>query len=142
MRAQNIENINFSFNRISGVFLEKYCKKVSLIGFTMAQPNGIDRNASSSLLASESEGDTSRHNTLTDRLSGRRGSVLHQGLISLSLEGNDIGDRGADAIAQMIQTKSDSTKNLKMVNLNECGIGNMGFQKLKGALVTRGTLTK
>lgn len=67
---------------------------------------------------------------------------MHQGLISLSLEGNDIGDRGADAIAQMIQTKSDSTKNLKMVNLNECGIGNNGFQKLKSALVTRGTLTK
>lgn len=69
VRAQNIENINFNFNNISGVFLEKYCKKISLIGFTMNQNQGMDRNASSSLLASESE-DTSRHNTLTDRLSG------------------------------------------------------------------------
>ena len=68
--------------------------------------------------------------------------MLIQGLISLNLEGNEIGDRGADAISQMIQTKSDSTKNLKMVNLNECSIGNNGFQKLKQALVLRGSLTK
>ena len=101
----------------------------------------MDRNASASLLASESE-DNSNANTIQGGLSGRRGSVLHQGLISLSLEGNEIGDRGADAISQMIQTKSDSTKNLKMVNLNECSIGNVGFQKLKQALVLRGSLTK
>ena len=42
----------------------------------------------------------------------------------------------------MIQVKSDSTKNLKMVNLNECSIGNLGFQKLKDALLQRGSLTK
>ena len=41
------------------------------------------------------------------------------GLILLSLEGNEeIGDRGAEAIAMMIQTKSDATKNMKMINLN------------------------
>ena len=141
VRAQNIENINLNYNKITGLFLDKYCKKVSQIGFTMNQNQGIDRNASTSLLASESE-DTARANSLSDRLSGRRGSIVHQGLISLSMEGNELGDRGADAISQMIQTKSDSTKNLKMVNLNECSIGNVGFQKLKQALVQRGGLTK
>ena len=130
IRAQNIENINFNFNRITGAFLEKYCKKVSLIGFTMSANQGLDRNASSSLLASESENESNTH-TIQGGLSGRRGSVVHQGLISMSLEGNEVGDRGASAIAQMIQTKSDSTKNLKMVNLNECSIGNIGFTELK-----------
>ena len=28
VRAQNVENINLSFNRITGLFLEKYCKQV------------------------------------------------------------------------------------------------------------------
>ena len=60
----------------------------------------------------------------------------------LSLEGNNMADRGAQAIAQMIQTKTDSTKNLKMVNLNECGIGNEGFNNLKQALVQRGNLAR
>lgn len=47
-----------------------------------------------------------------------------QGLLNISLEGNNIGDRGAKAIADLIRTPNDSTKNLKMVNLNECGITN------------------
>ena len=64
-------------------------------------------------------------------------------MIHLSLEGNEaIGDRGAEAISTIIATKSDATKNMKMINLNQCGIGNYGFQKLKQALVTRGGLTK
>lgn len=96
VRAQNVENINLSFNRITGLFLEKYCKKVSMIGYTQSRDQGLDRNASSSLLASESEDNFSNANAA---LSGRQGSALHQGLISLSLEGNEIGDKGADAIA-------------------------------------------
>jgi hypothetical protein len=65
------------------------------------------------------------------------------GLINLSLEGNEeIGDRGAEAISTMIQIKSDATKRMKMINLNQCGIGNYGFAKLKQALLTRGNLTK
>ena len=64
-------------------------------------------------------------------------------MITLSLEGNEqIGDRGAEAISAMITIKSDATKNLKMINLNQCGIGNYGFTKLKQALLTRGSLTK
>jgi hypothetical protein len=42
------------------------------------------------------------------------------GLLSLSFEGNNLGDRGAQAIAALIQTKNDATKSLKMINLNEC----------------------
>jgi hypothetical protein len=63
--------------------------------------------------------------------------------VNISLEGNEnIADRGAEAIAAMITIKSDATKNLKMINLNQCGIGNQGFTKLKQALLTRGSLTK
>ena len=99
IRAQNIENINLNYNRITGAFLEKYCKKMSLIGFTMVQnPAGLDRNASSSLLASESE-DNSNVNTISGGISGRKGNMVPDGLISLSMEGNEIGDRGASAIA-------------------------------------------
>jgi hypothetical protein len=29
-----------------------------------------------------------------------------------------------------------------MINLNECGIGNVGFQKLKSALLQRGNLAR
>ena len=123
VRAQQIETIKLDFNEISGVFLEKYCRKMAMIGFTSAihgpgAPNGIDRNASSSILGSESE----------EVLSSRRiEQSISPGLIVLSLEGNDIGDRGAEAIASMIQKESDATRNLKTINLNECGIGNIGF---------------
>ena len=64
------------------------------------------------------------------------------GLNLISLEGNPIGDRGADVIASLIQAPNDATKGLKMVNLNQCKIGNMGFNKLKHALLVRGELTK
>lgn len=72
-----------------------------MIGFSSALqntgPGAIDRNASASLLASESE------ETLTGRsASGRSQRGVPAGLIALNLEGNDIGDRGAEAIATMI----------------------------------------
>lgn len=95
---------------------------MAVIGFTSALhgPNApgaqIDRNASSSLLASESE------EVLTNRTDGIVGTT--EGLINLSLEGNEIGDKGAEAISIMIQKESDATRNLKTINLNECSIGN------------------
>jgi len=94
-----------------------------MIGFTtgihgQGAQSGIDRNASASLLGSESE----------EVLTGRKSEQIPPlGLIALSLEGNDIGDRGAEAVASMIQKESDATRNLKTINLNECGIGNAGF---------------
>lgn len=63
-------------------------------------------------------------------------------MITLSLEGNPVGDRGADAVATLISEANDATKGLKMVNLNECRIGNNGFAKLKAALLTRGGLAR
>mmetsp|Transcript_25213 Transcript_25213/g.33770 ORF Transcript_25213/g.33770 Transcript_25213/m.33770 type:complete len:129 (+) Transcript_25213:1512-1898(+) len=110
---------------------------MAIIGFTAAlhgpnAPGAIDRNASASLLASDSEE--------VFNASGQMGTP--SGLISFNLEGNPIGDRGAEAISLMIQKESDATRNLKTINLNECGIGNAGFQKLKKALGMRGSLTK
>ena len=101
VRAQQIETLKFDFNELSGTFLEKYCRKMAMIGFTAALhgPNApgatFDRNASASVLATESD------EALTGR-SAADGAQTPSGLIALSLEGNDIGDRGAEAIASMI----------------------------------------
>ena len=55
-----------------------------------------------------------------------------QGLINLSFEKNPtLGDRGAEAVANLIMTQNAFSNNLKMVNLNECGITNAGFESLK-----------
>ena len=62
-------------------------------------------------------------------------------MISLSLEGNTgIGDKGAQAIATLIQTQNAFSNNLKVVNLNECGITNIGFEYLKQALRHRAAM--
>lgn len=111
-----------------------------MIGFSASlhgpnAPGAIDRNASASLLASDSE----EVFALTENVVQSGGPT---GLIALSLEGNPIGDRGAEAISLMIQKESDATRSLKTINLNECNIGNAGFQKLKKALGMRGSLTK
>ena len=98
-----------------------------------------------SVLASDSEEQTSRlgsarHTppiTQQPQVGQQTASLLH-----LSFEGNHIGDRGAEAIANLIKQKNDATKNLKMVNLNECSIENQGFSKLKQALVARGKLAR
>ena len=63
------------------------------------------------------------------------------GLVSLSFEGNQrLGDRGASALATLIQTQTQFSNNLKIVNLNECGITNTGFEQLKQALLLRANL--
>lgn len=97
VRSTKIETLKFDFNELTGTFLEKYCRKMAMIGFNSAlhgpgAPGVIDRNASASLLGSESE----------EVLTGRTKNEHPQGLICLSLEGNDIGDRGAEAISTMI----------------------------------------
>lgn len=90
---------------------------MALVGFNIVNQSGqtgLKSNPSLSILATESCED------LSSRLSAKSlPSSQINGLILLSLEGNeDIGDRGAEAIAMMIQTKSDATKNMKMINLN------------------------
>ena len=58
--------------------------------------------------------------------------LRQQGLIGLSFEGNTlISDRGAASIAMLIQNQNAFSNNLKTVNLNECGITNVGFDYLK-----------
>ena len=59
-RSMNLENLKLDNNNLTGVFMEKYCSSLSKIGFTpVIQPSGIagviERNASASILASESE---------------------------------------------------------------------------------------
>ena len=64
-----------------------------------------------------------------------------QGLISLSFEGNlNLGDRGAASISSLISNQNAFSNNLRIVNLNECGITNSGFEHLKAALRQRATM--
>ena len=54
-----------------------------------------------------------------------------QGLLNINLECNpQIGDRGAGAIGNLISTQNAFSNNLKMVNLNECGITDTGYELL------------
>jgi hypothetical protein len=58
-----------------------------------------------------------------------------QGLINLSFEGNtEISDKGAAAISDLITKQNAFSNNLRVVNLNQCGITNTGFEHLKQAL--------
>ena len=70
-------------------------------GFTQ-QYQQLSNNASGSVLASESEETISRLNS--DRITSQG---VPTGLLNLSFEGNNLGDRGAEAIALLIQTKND-----------------------------------
>lgn len=51
-----------------------------------------------------------------------------------------ISDNGAAAISDLIQTQNKFSSNLRMVNLNQCGITNTGFDHLKHALRERATM--
>jgi hypothetical protein len=79
--------------------MEKYCKKISMIGFSPMAHSGsqnLKTNPSSSILASESGGEEGGSSFRREK----PGGVQIAGLINLSLEGNEnLGDRGADAIA-------------------------------------------
>lgn len=70
-------------------------------GFTQ-QYQQLSSNASASVLASESEETISRLNS--DRITSNKEPT---GLLHLSFEGNNLGDKGAEAIALLIQTKND-----------------------------------
>jgi hypothetical protein len=64
-----------------------------------------------------------------------------QGLLNINLECNPlIGDKGAGAIGELISNQNAFSNNLKMVNLNECGITDKGYELLTQALLQRATL--
>jgi hypothetical protein len=58
------------------------------------------------------------------------------------LEGNNIGDRGAKAIADMIKAPIKNTMCLRSVNINQCGLSKRGIESLKQALFQRGELAR
>ena len=45
-------------------------------------------------------------------------------------------------MARLILTPNENTKQLRSINLNECGITNEGFEALRTALTERGNLTQ
>jgi hypothetical protein len=58
-RAQNLQVLKLDFNKLTGVFVERLCKKLGLSAYTPTSALNTSHNASASLLNSESE-DTSR----------------------------------------------------------------------------------
>lgn len=93
----------------------------------------------SSLLTGETDsnaGSFRRSNAFSSGEAGRQA-----GLINLSFEGNTfLGDLGAAAISELISTQNAFSNNLRVVNLNECGITNSGFESLRQSLRLRASL--
>lgn len=56
------------------------------------------------------------------------------------MEGNNIGDIGVKAIAQLIRNPCQNSKGLTKINLNQCGFTNEGLEELRGALYQRANL--
>jgi hypothetical protein len=112
-----LQVLKLDFNKLTGVFVERLCKKLALSAYTPTSALSGPHTASASLLNSESE-DTSRIGSARIAVA----TTQSTGLQTLSFEGNKIGDRGAEAIANLIQTKNDASKNIKIINLNECNI--------------------
>lgn len=137
-RSTSLQNLRLDSNKLTGVFMERLMRKLGTSGFNLTQL-ALQSNASSSILHSESE-DNLHKMASPARISSDPAEQGSQGFQSLNFECNNMGDRGAEAIAGLICHKNDASRNLKMVNLNECGIGNQGFAKLKEALLVRGNL--
>ena len=79
------------------MFVERLCKKLALAAYTPTSALNSPHSGSASILNSESE-DTSRIGTPRVAMT----STVMSGLQTLSFEGNKIGDRGAEAIANLI----------------------------------------
>ena len=144
-QALNIEVLNFDNNNLGPIFAQNLINKL----MAYKQVDNI-RRGGSQLSGAQSPGGGSKDSSImtdetggndADQASGWRrresdadggAAARAHGLASLSLEGNPhIGDRGASAIAALIQTQNAFSNNLKIVNLNECGITNTGFEHLK-----------
>ena len=150
--ALNVEALNFNHNNLGPIFVQNLVNRLT----TSKQLDNVRREAAgaqspgsqskeSSIMTDETGGNNEEEiiSTLNNR--GAHKSTHKEprcaGLVSLSFEGNlNISDRGAGAIASLIQTQSAFSNNLKIVNLNECGITNAGFEQLKQALLERATL--
>jgi len=146
--ALNVEALQFDYNNLGPIFVQNLVDKL----VANKRSDNI-RTGSQSIGAGNSPGAGSRDSSiLTDETESNAATTSYhprsgnqdqktQGLISLSFEGNtNIGDRGAQAIAHLIQTQNAFSNNLKVVNLNECGITNAGFEHLKQALRHRAAM--
>ena len=140
-QSLNMQTLNFDSNNLGAVFIQSLVNKyiMSRQGSQLTnQAASSPKSQASSLMTDEtnSNGATSNLKNLTDPAGNRA-----QGLISMSFEGNvHLGDQGAAAISTLIQTQNPFSNNLRVVNLNECGITNTGFEHLKQALRQRATM--
>lgn len=61
-KAQKLQNLKLDWNKLTGVFVERYTKKLAQMGYT-SQNGGLNSSSgveSTSVLASDSEDQTSR----------------------------------------------------------------------------------
>mgnify|MGYP002633200924 CR=1 FL=1 len=132
-KSLHIESLNFDNNNLGNVFIQNLVdklisnKKMDNIKEQSKNQNSDGGSRDSSIMT-DSESGTNIDQTFNLGQKERR----TQGLVNLSFECNTgIGDKGAKAIATLIKTRNAFSNNLKMVNLNECGINNQGFEELK-----------
>eukprot|EP00347_Sterkiella_histriomuscorum_P009953 403339244 len=141
----NIENLKLDFNDLGPVFLEKLSNMMII---NKVDPQNLNKNYSTGQISNNSFQDQDSNtsmiggNDTSSYNSVGKSKALNQGLITLSLEGNNIGDRGTIALAKLIKTPNEHTKRIRSINLNECGISSIGFEQLKQALHERGNLAQ
>lgn len=142
--ALHVEAINFNNNRISSIFVQQFVAKL-LANRNAVRSGAAGQNASvlsqSSIMTDETGGNDEEILAGMFQGAGKESAARDTGYVSLSFEGNrHVGDKGAGSIATLIQTQLSAANNLKIVNLNECGITNVGFDHLKQALLQRANL--
>ena len=140
----HIEAVNFNHNRISNMFVQNLVSKLmaNRSGTRSSQGQSASVLSQSSIMTDETGGNDEEILAGMFQGAGKENTNMREtGYVSLSFEGNrHVGDKGAGAIASLIQTQLPAANNLKIVNLNECGITNVGFDHLKQALLQRANL--
>lgn len=117
-KALNIESLNFQNNNLGPIFVQNLVDK-------------LVTNKKDNVAIMNSPGSQSRDSSIMTESEVDMTSSRGQGLLNINLECNpQIGDRGAGAIGNLISTQNAFSNNLKMVNLNECGITDTGYELL------------
>ena len=138
-QSLNLETLNLDFNDVGSNFISNYVTKLLTNKRTEnVYLNQTPLSQASSLMTDETYSNADSYSKQPTPYST---STRTQGLINLSLEGNEaISDDGAAAISDLIQSQNAFSNNLRVVNMNQCGITNTGFEHLKLALRQRATM--
>lgn len=136
--SNHLKVLRLDFNKLSHRFIENLCYRL------MANPIQVQRTLSALGQVEQTLNTSSSGISLIpeEAKTDRHRSHDKEGLDIISFEGNQqIGDLGTKALATLVRTPNNSTKNLSKINLKECGITNEGYLEMKEALTQRGSLS-